>query len=114
MSKLEQLMASEEGFGIAGAIPTTHNNPGDLTHAPGETHDPGKPNGVGYFATPEDGWAALERQLQLFADRRLTLRAAIYAYAPPASNNTEAYLQFLCNGLGCTPDILVSEALKIT
>lgn len=50
-----------EGFGIPGAIPTVRNNPGDL-----------KLNGVDIatFSSADNGWAALERQLQLIIDGR--------------------------------------------
>jgi hypothetical protein len=113
VSKLARLMAQEEGFGIAGAVPTIRNNPGDLTHAPGEVHAPNDPNGVGSFQTAEEGWDALERQLQIFADHHMTLRAAIYTYAPPSQNDSERYLNFICEGLGCTPDTPVAEALKL-
>lgn len=111
VSKLARLIAQREGFGIQGDIPTRNHNPGDLEHAPGETHD--GPSPVGWFATDDEGWAALERQLQLFADRQMTLRAAIYTFAPPAQNDSEGYLNFICTGLGCTPDTPVSKALEI-
>jgi hypothetical protein len=112
MTKLAQLIAKEEGFGLPGDIPTTHNNPGDLEHAPGETHNDGTP--VGEFPTPAAGWAALENQLQLYASRGLTLAEMVDDYAPPSQNNTTAYLDFLCEGLGCAPNILVKDALLIT
>lgn len=111
MSKLARLIALQEGFAKPGAIPTVNHNPGDLEHAPGETHDGLSP--VGAFVDDPAGWAALERQLQLYADRKMTLRAAIYAFAPPTENDSEEYLSFVCEGLGCAPDTLVSEALKI-
>lgn len=110
MTKLARLIGQEEGFGIPGAIPTTHHNPGDLEHSPHSAHVAGDP--VGRIDTDADGWADLERQLQIFADHGMTLRAAIYTYAPPEQNNSEQYLTFICDGLGCSPDTLVSEALK--
>ena len=113
MSKLARLIAKREGFGIPGAIPTVRHNPGDLTHSPHSSHEGISPDGIGIIDTDADGWDDLERQLQIFADHHMTLRAAIYVYAPPAANNTELYLNFICDGLGCTPDTLVSEALKI-
>lgn len=113
MSKLARLIAQYEGFGVPAALPTRNDNPGDLRHAPGEMHAPDDPNGVGSFESIEAGWAALERQLQLYADRHMSLRAAIYAYAPPADgNDAERYLDVVCAGLNCSPDTLVSEALK--
>ena len=113
MSRLAHLIAQEEGYGIPGAVPTTHNNPGDLRHSPHSFHL-GDPEAIGQIDSPEDGWADLERQLQLFADRNMTLRAAIYAFAPPEENDTERYLNFVCKGLGLPDDAPVAEALKIT
>ena len=111
---LASLVAQEEGYGIPGAIPTTHNNPGDLRHSPHSDHSADAPNAIGQIDTPQDGWSDLERQLEIYAAHSMTLRAAIYAFAPPTENNSERYLQFVCDGLGCSPDIPVSEALKIT
>lgn len=113
MSKLAQLIAKEEGYGIAGDIPTRQCNPGDLRHAPGESHSADAPNSVGSFADPDDGWAALERQLQLYAERGLTLQEAVYEFAPPVENDSLQYLQFVCQGLGVPPSTPMTEALKI-
>jgi hypothetical protein len=111
-SKLAALIAQEEGYGIPGAIPTTHNNPGDLRHSPHSFHL-GDPNAIGQIGTPAEGWADLQRQLQLFAERGLTLEQAIYEFAPPSENNSAAYLKFVCDGLGCTPDMPIAQALTI-
>ena len=114
MSKLAQLIAKEEGFGIPGALPTRDNNPGDLRHSPHSSHSPGAPNAIGQIDTVTDGWADLERQLQIYAAHSMTLRAAIYAFAPPEENDSERYLNFICEGLGnVSPDMPVSEALQI-
>jgi len=112
MSRLAQLIAQREGFGVPGALPTRQNNPGDLVHAPGETHVPGEPDAIGSFENAEMGWDRLERQLTLYAERGLTLRQMVSIYAPPPENDTAAYLKFLCQGLNCHADTLVSEALK--
>lgn len=112
-SKLAALIAQEEGYGIAGALPTRNNNPGDLRHSPHSFHDPNAPDAIGKIDTPEHGWEDLQRQLQLFADRGLTLEQAIYQFAPPSENNSEAYLEYVCNGLGCDRKTLVSDALLI-
>lgn len=114
MSLLAHLIATREGWGKPGAIPTTHFNPGDLRHANGETHAPGDPNGIGWFANLAKGWEGLEEQLQKFAGRDLTLEQAIYTFAPPTDHNdTENYLQFVCEGLGCDRTLSVADALKI-
>jgi hypothetical protein len=112
MSKLAQLIANEEGFGIPGALPTRDNNPGDLRHSPHSFHS-GDPNAIGQIDTVADGWADLERQLQLYGERGLTLRQAIYEFAPPSENNSAAYLNYVCQGLNVQPDILVTDALKV-
>jgi len=99
-SRLAELIAKEEGFGVPGAIPTTHNNPGDLRHSPHSTHTADAPNAIGQIDTPAHGWEDLERQLQLYAERGLTLRQVIAIYAPPADhNNTAKYLADICVGL---------------
>lgn len=114
MSKLARLIAKEEGFGIRGSIPTTHHNPGDLRHSPHSTHSPDAPNGIGQIATDAEGWADLERQLALYASRGLTLREMIVDYYAPANeNNSEGYLKFVCDGLGCPDSTSVKDALEI-
>lgn len=110
---LAQAFAHREGFGIAGDIPTTHNNPGDLRHAPGAQHAPGDPDGIGRFDTPEEGWAALVRQLTLYADRGFDLKTAIGTFAPPSENNTGAYLRFVCAYARANPNTPVKTALLI-
>jgi hypothetical protein len=51
-------IASAEGFGVPGAIPTVRNNPGDLKL-------PSSGGAITTFATPADGWEALYKQLDL-------------------------------------------------
>jgi hypothetical protein len=113
VSKLATLIAKEEGFGIPGTVPTRDNNPGDLRHSPHSSHDGEGTNDIGEIDTVTDGWADLELQLQRYAQRGLTLRQAIYEFAPPTENNSEQYLNFICQGLGVSPDILMVDALKI-
>lgn len=112
MSKLAHLIAQEEGYGIAGALPTRDNNPGDLRHSPHSFHS-GDPNAIGQIPTAAEGWADLERQLARYAARGMTLEQAIYEFAPPSENNSAAYLAFVCAGLGCVPGTLVGDALQI-
>lgn len=102
-----------EGFYVPGSKPSRFNNPGDLRHAPGMSHDGLGPNDVGFFKTPEEGWAALERQLGLYAARGYTLEQLVSAYAPPSENDTTRYLDFICSGLGLPPSATVLSALKL-
>lgn len=113
MSKLAELIAQQEGYGIPGAVPTRDNNPGDLRHAPNASHEGEGPNDIGIEPTSALGWADLERQLDLYAQRGLTLQEAIYAFAPPTENDSAAYLQFVCNGLGLPPTATVAQALEV-
>jgi hypothetical protein len=65
MTLLARLIAREEGFGIAGDVPTCDNKPGDLRHAPGASHEAKGANDIGIIPTVAEVWADLERQLQL-------------------------------------------------
>lgn len=112
MSKLARLIAQEEGYGIPGSIPDRNNNPGDLRHSPHSFHPPDSPSGIGQIDTPADGWTDLERQLDLYAERGLTLQQAIYEFAPPEENNSAQYLKFVCDGLGLPDTATVAEALR--
>lgn len=114
MSKLAELIANEEGFNVPGSVPNRDHNPGDLRHSPHSEHTAEDPDGIGIEDSDADGWADLERQLQLFAARGLTLAQAIYKFAPPTENDSAQYLKYVCDGLGCTSDTLVSDALLIT
>jgi hypothetical protein len=112
MSKLARLIAQEEGYGIPGSVPTRDNNPGDLRHSPHSDHLAGSPDAIGDIDNPVDGWADLERQLHLYAQRGLTLQQAIYEFAPPEENNSAQYLKFVCDGLGLPDSATVTEALQ--
>ena len=112
MTKLAKLISQMEGFGKPGAVPATHHNPGDLRHSPHSQHG-SDPNGIGQIDTDADGWADLERQLQLYAQRGLTLRQAIAQFAPPTENDTRGYLEFIAQGLGVSGDTPVSAVLTI-
>ncbi len=112
MTKLARLIAQEEGYGIPGDIPTTHNNPGDLRHSPHSFHAADDPDGIGEIDSVTDGWADLERQLRLYAARGLTLQQAIYEFAPPEENNSAQYLKYVCDGLNLPETATVAEALQ--
>lgn len=102
-----------EGFGRPGVTPTRDNNPGDLRHSPHSSHTGEGPNDIGEINTVADGWADLERQLKLYADRGMTIQQAVYEFAPPNENNTANYLEFVCKGLGMQQDEPISAALEV-
>jgi hypothetical protein len=113
MSKLAQAIAKMEGYGIPSALPTRDNNPGDLRHSPHSSHEGEGSNDIGIIDTAADGWADLEHQLQLYAQRGMTVSQAIYEFAPPNENNTAEYLAFVCSAVGCDPSTPVAEALAL-
>ncbi len=64
---LAESIAVAEGFGLAGAVPTVRNNPGDMKGSNGQ---------VKSFETVTDGWDALYHQLDL-------MRTGTSAYYSP-------------------------------
>lgn len=114
-TRLAHLIAQEEGFYTPGTIPNRYHNPGDLRHSPHSFHTTEAPNAIGQIDSDADGWTDLDRQLRLYAARGLTLRIMIEDYyAPPADgNDSERYLQFVCEGLGCPDTTTVAKALEI-
>jgi hypothetical protein len=112
-TRLAQLIGREEGFGRPGTIPTLRNNPGDLRHSPHASHDGIDPNAIGIEPSEDAGWDDLERQLDLYAARGMTLAQMVAIYAPPTENETNNYLKFLCDTLGVSSETLVSAALTV-
>lgn len=83
------------------ALGLRNNNPGNLRAAPNAT---GRNGGFVTFETPEDGLAALSRQLMLFGDRgKNTLNSMIPTYAPSSENNTQAYIEAVAKQTGFNP-----------
>lgn len=114
MSKLADVMANYEGFNVAGSVPQRDNNPLDLRHSPNSSHEGEGPNDIGEILNAALGWADAERQLNLWAGRGLTMAQMMAVDAPTTENDTSAYLAYICAQMPCTPDTLVSDALKIT
>jgi len=126
MSRLAQLIAHNEGFGVPREIPTVRHNPGDLRHSPHSQH-PGGPvhaNDIGTIDTDADGWADLERQLHIYAAEGLTLLEMVNLYLGFAKdapldaskvdgNNRVPYLGSICAGLGMPATALVRDALAL-
>jgi hypothetical protein len=100
-------------------IPQTCNNPVNLmlSKSVGECVDIHKMNpktGVGYcvFETPMAGWRAAHRQIETDQKRRLTLKQFIFKFAPPNENDTNEYLQFMCEEFKVDPDYPLSALSK--
>lgn len=83
------------------ALGLRNNNPGNLRSAPNTT---GRNGGFVTFENPNEGLAALSRQLMLFGDRgKNTLNSIIPTYAPSSENNTQAYIDALAKQTGFNP-----------
>ncbi|WP_269935810.1 hypothetical protein [Serratia liquefaciens] len=83
------------------ALGLRNNNPGNLRAAPNTT---GKNGGFSTFASPQDGLAALSRQLQLYGDRgNNTLNGIIHTYAPRSENKTQSYIDAVSKQTGFNP-----------
>lgn len=113
MTKFAKLIGEFEGFYKAGSQPQRKHNPGDLRHSPHSSHVGEGPDDIGIIDSDADGWEDLERQLSLYAERGLTIEAAIKDYAPTDENDTDRYLAFICQGLTLPPGAPMAEALKI-
>lgn len=57
VQRIAQAIAKAEGFGVAGAIPTLRNNPGNIR----DTSIPGRP--IATYPSLAAGWDALYRQV---------------------------------------------------
>ena len=90
-----------------------NNNPGNLGFA--GQKGASRENGSGRFAafnTPEEGLAAMSKQLDLFFTGKSrnvkgpaqTVNAIISAWAPPGENDTRAYVNQVSKALGVNPN----------
>jgi hypothetical protein len=96
----------------ASRIAWVHNNPGNLKFVGQDGATQGEPAEDGghwaAFETPEEGVAALNRQIELDATRGKSVREFVSKYAPPGSNDTETYIRQASDALGADPDAKLS------
>lgn len=94
-----QLPAMLGAGGPNGApIGIRNNNPGNL-------RPPGASTGFQQFATPEEGIAALDKNLQSYGNKGVnTITGIISKWAPPSENNTKAYIDRVSKQLGINPN----------
>ena len=113
MATTQDLMnsvAKMEGWNVQGSIAQRNNNPGNLRSGLNQVGSENTVSGTfATFATPADGWTALQAQIDIQAGQGQTLRDFIYQYAPPNENNTSAYLNNLVSSLGVSADSSLSD-----
>jgi hypothetical protein len=106
---ISQAIATMEGWFKPGTIAQRNNNPGNLRmwgNLP-------VVDGYAVFPTPDAGWAALNRQVDLNISRGLSLqeffsgKAGVYGgYAPAAdANDPRGYAQYVAGQIGVDPTI---------
>ncbi len=111
---IAQAIARMEGFFTAGSIAQRQNNPGNLR----SWGSVPVVNGYARFSTPEEGWAALRRQVELNIGRGLTLqeffggKPGIYAGYSPGSdgNDPRGYAQYVAGQVGIPPTVALNTA----
>src|SRR5690348_200407 len=63
-----------------------------------------------FFPSDQIGWEAMSSLLEAHY-LGLTVKQAIYKWAPPTENNSEAYCENVCRWTGLTPDTVLTSAL---
>jgi len=84
-----------------------NNNPVNLRFA--GQHGAFQQDGFAAFPTPPEGWRAAHNQIRADQLRNETLSKFIFKFAPPNENNTNNYLEFVCDQLKVRPDTPLSE-----
>lgn len=112
---LAQAIARFEGFYTAGSVAQRNHNPGNLRAGPRAISKDSR--GYAIYASDADGWADLERQVDLNISRGLTLqeffggKTGVYpGYAPAADNNQPSnYANTVAGWLGISSDQVLSQ-----
>lgn len=118
---LLEAMAKMEGFGAdVKNRPTRNNNPlnitwGDFARRNGATRleitQPGVKAKYAVFPSAEVGFAAAKALLQGPSYKGLTIKEAIYKWAPPSENDSAGYVDFVCKAIGWPPETVIDELL---
>ena len=109
-SSIATAIATAEGYGVPGAIPTVNNNPGDLRSWPGV---PTGANGFAVFPTPEAGQAALQAQVNSMLDStssyynsNMTIAQVASIYSPDGATN---WANNVSAALGVSPNTTLAS-----
>jgi surface antigen len=92
-------LASADTINLGSSLAQKNNNPGNLRFAGQEGASQGS-GGFARFDTPEAGYNALQKQIDLDKSRDLTVQEFVSKYAPPSENNTGQYIQQFNDNLG--------------
>lgn len=106
-----EAIARQEGFYVEGTRPNRNNNPGDIeagkfSAAHGATGSDGR---FAIFPDADSGFAAM-RALLTIAYLGLTVEQALNKWAPPVENQTNIYIDHVCEWTGMQPtDVLTAD-----
>lgn len=113
ISSIAAAIAHAEGFGVVNAIPTRANNPGDLKLG---NIGNGDISGKTIFASAEDGWNALRKQVSLMANggsnyyqRTDTWRRIAQVWV--GTSDYPNWLNTVTSDLGVDPDSTLEDYL---
>lgn len=117
LSTIASTIQQIEGY-YPGSIAYQNNNPGNLIYvgqagATQGTPMAGTPYYFASFDSYADGYAALENQIQIYANQGLTIDQMMAKYAPASGtgNNPTSYANSIANALGVSSDTPVSSAI---
>lgn len=105
VKRIAQAIATAEGYGVPGAIPTVRNNPGNIRSKEGP---------IATYPSPEAGWEALYNQVRRMLDGSSPYYPTHYTLAQVARVYTgeSAYMNWARNVgriLGVGTDVIFSE-----
>jgi hypothetical protein len=118
-----EAVASFEGFGKDPKNrPTRNNNPGNVSWGEfarrhGATRIEDIPEGYkttpryAYFPDAKTGFAAMKARFSSGMYQGLSVHDALHKWAPPVENDTAAYVRYVCQQVGCSPDTVIDELL---
>jgi hypothetical protein len=112
--RLAQAISRAEGYGIAGAIPTLANNPGNLV-IPGWTGATLGAERISVFESAEIGWQRLYKQIELIISGRsrvYTLDDTIYSMGGRwAPHDPLTWANNVAAALGVAPEMTLRALL---
>ena len=97
-----------------GSISYRYNNPGNLRPA-GQTGCTPVSTASGTFCsfpTYDDGYSALENQIELQASEGQTIQQFVNQYAPPSENNSTSYAAAIASATGLSVNDPLSAAIS--
>lgn len=111
-----EAVAREEGFGKPGTRPTRNNNPGDIEFgkfalAHGATHAELVNGRFAVFPDAATGFAAMKALFQTQGYQGKTIAEALNRWAPTLENETNAYIENVCEWTGLRSDTVIDGIL---